>query len=293
MSTLQWIGGGSNSATDPNDWSPAGAPRPGDVLNIADSVLNLAGGNLAGDTLHVRDMSGHPGGIADPVINVSRGAHLSVTLDAPSASTSEPVINVSGSATVDAQLIGSRANAVVLTENIARNSVLHGVIAVNRGNVAINGLGPHARFDNDGTSDFSNDSAIIRAGVVGHGTFFVDEGGLELTRSVGAGQAFILPTGFLTVDDPAEFKGTLAVRPGTDFNDTGRALFEGVHATSYDFANSRLTLYDGHKSVLSVHVAAPYAEAQASGTGVTIFIGSHPLASLEPVLPGHTNGLTT
>lgn len=288
MSNRQWVGGGNNNAHNAKDWSPSGVPVPGDVLNISGGELNLPGGDLAGDVLHVRNLSGQAGAIADPVINVSRAADLSVVLDAPSGTASEPTINVMGRATVDAQLVGSRANAVLLTENIHANSMLSGVFAVNRGNVTVNGLGPNARFNNDGASVFSNDRAVINADVTGRGTFYLDEGSLELGRSIGAGQQFLFYDGALTVDDPGAFSATLATAPGSGFNDRGTALFKGVQATSYDFANSRLTLYDGDKSVLSVRVDAPYAEAQQTATGVVVSLGAQPLSSSQPPLPIHS-----
>jgi hypothetical protein len=55
-----WLGGGGNKATNPQDWSPNGTPQPGDSLFAEGAVgidpfpvytLNVKGNDLAGDTL--------------------------------------------------------------------------------------------------------------------------------------------------------------------------------------------------------------------------------------------------
>ena len=34
MTDRTWLGGGNNNARNPNDWSPTGAPQPGDILSM-------------------------------------------------------------------------------------------------------------------------------------------------------------------------------------------------------------------------------------------------------------------
>ena len=69
MATLEWIGGGNNQATNPNDWidtstnlPPALPPQPGDMLGVlptADNpgpfTMNVRHNDLAGNSL---DMGG-------------------------------------------------------------------------------------------------------------------------------------------------------------------------------------------------------------------------------------------
>ena len=58
MATLSWVGGGSNQASDPNDWVdtstnlPA-APQTGDTLSdtIDGSTINITDNALAGNGL--------------------------------------------------------------------------------------------------------------------------------------------------------------------------------------------------------------------------------------------------
>jgi hypothetical protein len=48
-----WIGCGNNEASNPNDWSPTGAPQPGNSLNMSAGTINISGDALAGDTLTI------------------------------------------------------------------------------------------------------------------------------------------------------------------------------------------------------------------------------------------------
>lgn len=89
MTTRTWIGGGNNQATNPSDWSPSGAPQPGDTLSIASGTMNIFGNALAGDNLTV--VSGNADlNLFNAFANIAVGLH---TLDAPVAS---PVIDLSG-----------------------------------------------------------------------------------------------------------------------------------------------------------------------------------------------------
>jgi hypothetical protein len=50
-----WVGGGNNEASNPNDWSPNGAPQSGDSLTdgVSGSTINIEGNALKGDVLSV------------------------------------------------------------------------------------------------------------------------------------------------------------------------------------------------------------------------------------------------
>jgi hypothetical protein len=62
MTSKTWIGGhAGNAAGSAANWSPTGAPQPGDNLTVVTGTLEI-GGHLAGDTLHLNDttVSGGP-----------------------------------------------------------------------------------------------------------------------------------------------------------------------------------------------------------------------------------------
>ena len=47
----QWVGGGNNSAGNPNDWNDHGVPRVGDSLTMSSGTMNVTGHQLMGDTI--------------------------------------------------------------------------------------------------------------------------------------------------------------------------------------------------------------------------------------------------
>ncbi len=52
MVARTWMGGGNNYASNSRDWSPSGAPQPGDQLSMySGGVMTVTGNALAGDTL--------------------------------------------------------------------------------------------------------------------------------------------------------------------------------------------------------------------------------------------------
>jgi hypothetical protein len=58
MTARTWVGGqdGGNNAVSPNNWSPTGAPQPGDNLTVVTGTLDITGpSDLAGNTLHLQD----------------------------------------------------------------------------------------------------------------------------------------------------------------------------------------------------------------------------------------------
>jgi hypothetical protein len=55
------LAGGNDKASNPNDWSPTGAPQPGDILTMSSGTMYVRDDNLAGNTL---DLSVR-GGTAD------------------------------------------------------------------------------------------------------------------------------------------------------------------------------------------------------------------------------------
>ncbi len=268
MTTIrQWIGSTDNDPNNPASWSPSGAPQAGDILNMADGTMNLSAGDLAGDTLHVHAATG---GTAAPSINVSHHAALNLLLDPTFESTSSPTVNVNGAATVNASLLGSSAVAVSLKENISAHSVLSGSVAVNRGGVVISGPG---KFKATGTSTFSNDyQGLIDSDVIGSGTIRISQGSLELGGSVSAGPTFLLNSaGELTIDDPHRFHASITDN-GTSAQ-LERVDLLGIQASSYDFRNDVVRLFEGDTVVdrLRFNPGNGNLYVTDSVTGVTVW----------------------
>jgi len=80
--TRTWIGGGNNKAANPHDWSPTGAPQPGDTLQVSGAerfTINVRGDALAGDTLDIssNNFNGAP---VDTTVNLSHDATATALL---------------------------------------------------------------------------------------------------------------------------------------------------------------------------------------------------------------------
>ena len=91
MTDRTWLGGGNNHARNPNDWSPAGAPQPGDTLSMLNGTMNVRDDDLAGNAVHVGD----PITGGQDTFNLSHHPVLAVVQQNQDTS-SETTVNVSG-----------------------------------------------------------------------------------------------------------------------------------------------------------------------------------------------------
>src|SRR5258708_1061970 len=48
-----WLGGGNNNASNAKDWSPTGAPQPGETALISQGTIKIANSDLHADNLEV------------------------------------------------------------------------------------------------------------------------------------------------------------------------------------------------------------------------------------------------
>jgi hypothetical protein len=73
MTARTWVGGHSgNNADDPQNWTPIGAPQPGDTLTAVSGTMEIGRDSLAGNVLHLDDQDGGN-------IDLANNAHLYVT----------------------------------------------------------------------------------------------------------------------------------------------------------------------------------------------------------------------
>lgn len=196
MTNRTWIGGGNNQASNPKDWSPTGAPQPGDGLLLMNSgtmnVFNYslpAGGLPFGDYLGVNVS---PVGAGNETINLRNSSFIAVVY------ADQPHINLSRTNTF---VLGSAYTASPVV-NLEENAKWIGNFDVDysSASLTVNG-GPRATFINDssvpgpantrilgGQSDgFGTET--INVDVAGKGGFVVDGGKLTFGGGVGAGQS--------------------------------------------------------------------------------------------------------
>jgi hypothetical protein len=307
MTSRTWIGGGLDLASTAKNWSPNGAPEPGDTLLMSSGIMNVVGYNLAGDTLTLTgtDTVNLLGAsvtanvfpespyVPDTDLTVAATFNLvdsTLWLTAEGEMFDEPatdglsstVVNLYG---VDTFTLGPN-NAVALTVNLAPDSVWKGSFnsgmsgpewPFTSGIVDVNGA-PGSTFYNDAASDVGG-TVTIDAKVLGIGSF-VSEGyfaTLEFAKSVGAGQTVILgqstPDGFsyastLKLDDPTQFLGTVTM----DTSDGTGGIAPGV----IDLANlAKADSYTFKNDMLSIYGAGKVIDTLRldNNTGLPLVVG--------------------
>jgi len=251
--TRKWIGGtDDNNAGNVANWSPNGAPQPGDTLIVGDSTtIKVSDNDLAGNTLSI---DYPPNGGPTPLIEV-HNADLklnatqevtggSLTIDAsghdqisflqPEPMIFTPTIN-----------LADKAQVTLTGDNFFFEYFFHG--------------GPGSEIVNNGTLFYNQSGSIIDTGLAGHGVVNVNrahDGGamLEVNGKVGQGQTFDLSSNTfsatLLIDQPKVFDGLVDVQPDpiNEF-DIASVILKGLHATSFDIKDDMLRLFDGKKIV--------------------------------------------
>jgi hypothetical protein len=242
--TRTWVGGGNNSAGNPNDWNDHGVPQPSDTLLMSAGTMNLTGFQLQGDTLNV------PHGLPKVTLNVSGVTDLNLNIGA----------------------YGEPSNATI---NLAAKSEWIGGVVDGQSsdNVVVQGPGVFAN-----TSSEVLWSALIESNVVGNGTISASQGHgigkIEFAHSVGSGQTVsISASGYgitgavVQVDDPSHY----SARTVLNF---GQLILEGLKASSYSMSDNTLVLFSGSKAIYGLalvngqsgaYTSAPIAVSQVNG----------------------------
>ena len=251
-----WIGGGDNNVSNPDDWSPSGAPGPADTLMMAygtlplNNVLNVYGNALAGDTLNIY----HPSSPSTQTINLI-GADASIKTDQGfhvrgSWSPLDDVININAS--------GGTSN---LSLNVYENTL--NVQVAPDSTLVMNDIVDSSNFTaSGGTIEFIGDNifkplrAVFNDRLIGTAT--INESAstaygsvvfMEVNGFVGCGLTLNLSSlgsefsnVGLQIDHPKEFHGTINTIEGF-------VAFMGLHATSGEILNGMLKLFEGDKLV--------------------------------------------
>lgn len=273
MSTsLNWIGGGNNQASNAKDWSPAVAPAPGDTLDDSISgTMNITGAALAGDILNV-----FPPGVT---LNLSNA-----TLDAIANFEGGDTFNLTGNNRFNLDPAMPSPGGPTITINMGKNATLTGEVASNfqpgGDPVIING----GTYINDASETSEAQFMTFNCNVEGTGTLIAG-GTLTFLGAVGAGQT-IAANGIVDIGDPGAFAGTIggaAQGPGgtphvpieanTDF--IGQINLTGLLQTaSYTFTGNVLTLFNANdKAIDTLNIDTSGVSVDATSTGVTIFGG--------------------
>lgn len=236
--SLTWVGGGSNLASNPADWTPAAAPMPGDTLRIGSGTIDVRGNALAGDTLSTLPFGG--------TVNVDAEEAAKLDLD--------------------------------VGPNVTTNVDVHGALTLNVSNTnqgRLNTSGGTIRFIGDNKL---NGSQVFDDRLTGNATLSLyggqGEGDLtEVNGAVGRGLTFVLTSvSQLKIDQPAKFQAAIDVsHPGIITDVT----FAGLHATSADLLDGMLRLFNGDKLVDATRVAASgTVQLRQTSAGVILSAGA-------------------
>ncbi len=263
MATLTWVGGGNNRASNPNDWSPAQVPVSGDVLMMPlGGSMNIAGLDLAGDTLEIGSGEAAPVSSPPAFLNLSHHAQVSIDQPAFSGTSTATTITVAGQDTLSVNVpvtgVGPFSSGPIVV-NLAPGASLAGSFETNYSSITVNGA-RGARLINDGNTDFSGTVAVINADVVGTGSFQVASlpsflglavpGSLEFADAVSRGETVTIgnPTiaqagiewDELKIDQPREFHGSVVLQPNAFVELVGLAT-----ADSYSYSKDILSIWSG------------------------------------------------
>lgn len=285
MSTYTW-NGDTGSWTDPANWTPSGYPQ-----DSADTALIASGtATLQASTINVGDIeigSDDPSSPAQLVLSdavLGPDVNASVTPINPTMEQGGwASIEVDGTSTNEGRLYVVTTNNPnnVLDVRIAPGGVFdqEGTITVSasqngdadlmiRGTTDAQSSGTTLR--NGGTISVANGgNATISSDVTGIGVIELATNSsipgvlptsVELGGSVGSGQTIDLSQGQLTLDQPAQFLGTIE-----NWTSTGSISLPNVIATSQTYTQTSvnggvLQLYDADQNqIAALHLAGKYS----------------------------------
>lgn len=270
MATKTFVGGSSNNTPgDPANWTPYGAPTPGDTLLMNTGTMNIGGGGLAGDTL----ILGQGQSSSSINLNLFDGAVLTATTAEFASVTA--TVNVDGRAT--ATFREANPSTAKYMVNLDAGSTLLGNYSLNFDGIKVNAA-DGAVFENDGASA-SGGASTINADVIGSGSFRIaalqgTAGSLEFGRSVAATETVNLSGNpyrasgnvRLTIDQAQNFHALVNLSDGT-------IELKNLGADSYSYTNDTLTLFNAGAAVdtLRVHNTTTDGSSGASVTPLSVF----------------------
>jgi hypothetical protein len=269
MTSKTWIGGhAGNAAGAAANWSPSGAPQPGDNLTVVTGELAI-GGRLAGNTLHLND----PGVAVGPV-TLDLYGNSNVNIDGFLQAGNPLIVNVSGTDHLhapDGFSMGSNQRGG--TFNLAANSHLYitGSMSFGYGGLVTGGAG--AVLTNNGTLMLGSSTigtgatGAVATTVNGNGTLLFrgyhnSHGTAGISAKIASTQTVELDQAThgltMVLDDPGDFRGLLKLdlpRDPGSYNALADVVVSGVHAGGVSVRGNQVMLTNGGKAVDLLRVA--------------------------------------
>ncbi len=272
-----FLGYGYGWLSDPNMWTPWGAPQPGDQLNVSHGIPFVGDSSFGSPSAHT-------------TINVASATSdqaILLTWNETFQNTSisnftfaDPhsgQVVIADRVTLDAQ---SSINAVsqlpvgnAMTVWLYNNSQL-----VNQGRLT---AGPRTTLDveggtgavlaNNGNITANGGTILVNADLAGSGNIWSTSsaqigGTIELGKSVGAGETIHVGQGNVQLDDPAQFLGYVDMPASA-----GNVRMEGLAASSWKaIPNSSLVeLLNSSGTPIDIVNIIPQSHAQLTMTSFT------------------------
>ena len=199
-------------------------------------------------------------------------------------------------------------NASTVAVNLRNGATWNGTFTMGQfrgvtfGHLTVNG-GLHSRFNNNGLSSVVNtENAIIRADVVGFGSFDVANRGagptgatpiatMEFAGAVASTQS-ISNSGLVVVDKPSQFFANITLAASDAPTSAAPAEIDLIglaNADSYDFKNNFLTIFSGNEIIGELRLTDQTHDGFSLKTTATSLdiIANDPARPISGALPIH------
>lgn len=294
--TVQTWFGGTGNFSDPQNWTPAGAPAATDTLVI--DAGRVRANNLTITNPNI--LLGSPTTTPTLVLQDSTlAATTSVRVATTTFDSSQPDVDarirVVGAVTedgaIDVGATGIDVNQLFpahLTIGMAKDSSFTmdpgGIWFSSDGStIDVNGPERTAQFVNNGEVEAFGGTVRMNVPVAGQGTFDVlfnnnniRSGTLEFAEDVGAGETVKLDAGLLKLDEPKNFLASIQ-----DFNPDSTIELTHAKVTSADYSNGVLTLFDKHRVEAQLNIVGDFTTEQFAITN----LDGNAFITLKPSAP--------
>ncbi len=302
--TRTWFGGDGNYR-NAGDWTPAGAPEPGDTALISSGTITVRNQVISGVAL---ELDGSTEATEPNLVLNNVVLDLSSSIYEPFApfpyaeDYAKITVRNTVSSSAPISLFGSRGDAH-LTIDIARNSTfINNADFSNAGFLDVTGTAS-SRFVNNGTITTAIDPITVAVPTSGSGTFaletvsarpsgyltFAESVGPNITVSFVGDYVYGAPT--LVLDQPLKFHGSIAYDPNVPNSPgpTGQTVYlPNTTVTAESYADNRLTLFDAGTVVGRLKIAGDFTAADfgfrtdARGGTDLLFTAPSQLAAFPP-----------
>ncbi len=271
MTTETWSGG-AGRFNDPNNWSPAGVPQPGDTAVVEAGTVKFRGEAVHGVVFSLQGTSSD-----NPVVLDLRNTWLDSDLTEPYLGLGGPSyytdIKVSGVVLSTGDITFSpRYSPGFTTMELRHDSAFVNAGTINTGTTwDVNPSGSNTLFVNAGTVSVSNQTRV-NVPVTGGGEFDVQGtpiagATLEFGDRASADVTVNLVgfNGSLVLDHPAEFLGGIHLN-AANYQEEEFIGLPNDNVNSVSFADNKLSLFGADGLIAKLNVIGDY---QTSEFGVS------------------------